>query len=1367
MRRFKKTAAFLMAAVMVVTMTPITAQAAPKKGKVKSVTIKNVDTDTIVLKKGKSFKLKVKVNVSGKVSKKVTYSSSNKKVATVSKSGKIKAVKKGTAKITVKSVANSKKKATVKVKVGTPVKKVTLDKKKLEAYVGDSVTLKATVSPKKPTIKKVTFSSDKKSVATVNKKGVVTCVGTGTAKITAKAADGSGKKAVCRITVKEKEVADATTEEATTQTSTTEEATTQTSTTQEPTKPGNKDEEVVMGTDLSYEGYKLDWADEFEGTELNREDWNVEIHDPAWVNAELQAYVDSKDNIKVEDGKLVITPIQTKNDDGTYSYTSGRVNTQNKKAYTYGMFEAKVKVPEGMGYLPAFWLMANDENIYGQWPRCGEIDIMEVMGQNTKKAMGTIHYGNPHKEQQGSWELKNGSFSSQYHTFTCEWEPGKITWYVDGNKFHEANNWYSTTEGGGTISYPAPFDQPFYIILNLAVGGSWVGYPDNETFVANPYEIDYVRVYQREGGYDDSNVEKPAEEEVVIRDADENGNYLINGDFETQEDLVEAEGWQFKTANNGVGTTAITADGAIAGKSAVVTTTNEGTVDYSIQLMQNDVPLIAGQTYVLSYDAYTTAEDGRTIRVASKAPERSYYAYLQKDDTITAKKQTFTHEFTMIHTDDAKCTVEFNMGAFGSTDTVIIDNVSLKLKDGKVDEAARDAVYNPKKSVRADGNYIYNGKFEEGNKKLGDWIVEEGANVSVTSLSDNRKLKVVVAEGETVTISQKDVPVGVNQEYLMSMDAKLPEDGSLTVTFDEEEFDVENGAWSEIFETVDEVTDDTFVMTFEGAGTYYVDNVRIDEYALIKNGSFNAGFAGYETFADTSISSKVSWVVDSLSEDNAADVSISDTGAQDWMVQLKQSGVDLEEEQWYNLSFKIKSDLDRKVSYAIQRDGNRTETKDDWTPYVQEVIDITNEYTTVSKDFQMTYDTDLESVFNITMGSVGGVRITDKHRICIDEIMLTPIDEPEMEEIPEGENLFKDPTLTAGFGNGWNAVFDANWSNPGVSEDPTKATGVATMEDGEVLFEIDTLGEFDYSIQLKQENIILEENAVYKATFDIVSSKDRTIRAQSMDAKNAIMYGFSSADLKADEEKTVTVDIDMSERETDRTAYFQISLGKIDDTTVASDVTISNVSLVKISGGTSGEEPGEDPEEPGDNPEEPGDNPEEPGEEPGEDVDVNMLKNADFATKNDDGSFADWITYSLANDDATWSAQDGVMTCNVVNPGTANWNVQLKQTGLTIEAGKTYTFSCYVTSSVARTIDVMCMDSASDSLWYGGSTAKTLAAGERTLVTFTVTTESASDKATQNDAYIQFALGKNTQETEAVASEFVISEVKLVEASNN
>ncbi|MDE6616766.1 MAG: family 16 glycosylhydrolase, partial [Lachnospiraceae bacterium] len=216
--------------------------------------------------------------------------------------------------------------------------------------------------------------------------------------------------------------------------------------------------------DETHKGYTLKWEEQFNGTSLNRDDWNVELHEPGWVNNELQEYVDSEKNIYVKDGNLVLKPVKTVGSDGKVSYTSGRINTQNKHNFKYGLFEARAKVPAGQGYLPAFWMMPANENLYGQWPRCGEIDIMEVLGNETSTSYGTIHYGNPHSESQGKYTLEKGNFSDEYHTFSVEWEPGKINWYVDGKLIHTENDWYSATEGQGEITYPAPFDQPFYII---------------------------------------------------------------------------------------------------------------------------------------------------------------------------------------------------------------------------------------------------------------------------------------------------------------------------------------------------------------------------------------------------------------------------------------------------------------------------------------------------------------------------------------------------------------------------------------------------------------------------------------------------------------------------------------------------------------------------------------------------------------------------------------------------------------------------------------------------------------------------------------------------------------------------------------
>ena len=245
---------------------------------------------------------------------------------------------------------------------------------------------------------------------------------------------------------------------------------------------------------LSCDGYRLVWEERFEGETLNPADWNMELHEPGWVNHELQAYTASPENIFLREGKLVLKPV--KKPDG--SFTSGRVSTQGKRDFTYGIFEARLRVPKGKGFLPAFWLMTTSEERYGQWPRCGEIDIMEVLGHDTGTNYGTIHYGIPHEQKQGKCVLERGDFSEEFHTFALRWEPGCLSWYVDGVEFRRERDWYCAREETGPIPYPAPFDHDFYIILNLAVGGDWPGDPDEHTdFERSAMEVEYVKVWQK------------------------------------------------------------------------------------------------------------------------------------------------------------------------------------------------------------------------------------------------------------------------------------------------------------------------------------------------------------------------------------------------------------------------------------------------------------------------------------------------------------------------------------------------------------------------------------------------------------------------------------------------------------------------------------------------------------------------------------------------------------------------------------------------------------------------------------------------------------------------------------------------------
>ena len=675
------------------------------------------------------------------------------------------------------------------------------------------------------------------------------------------------------------------------------------------------------------------------------------------------------------------------------SYTSGRISTQNLKTFTYGRFEVRAKVPNGQGYLPAFWLMANDENVYGQWPRCGEIDCMEVMGQDTNKLYGTIHYGNPHAESQGTYTIKDGekSFSDDFHTFTCDWEPGKITWYVDGKKYHEESNWHSTTEGQGTLTYPAPFDQPFYIILNLAVGGSWVGNPNETTnFKNNPFVVDYVRVYQKDS-YDE-NVTRPEVKFEPTNEPDESGNYIKNSTFAEAEDLTDDTNWKFITALDGAATA------EIKDNSMVIKTEKAGTVDYSVQLVQANVPFEKGATYEVSFDAQ--ASENRKMNVDVKAPDRGYQSYMKTlVPELTTEMKHFSTQFVMKADSDVNGRLEFNMGNAGSGD-IVLKNVVVR-KTAEPDPNAKE-----EKTILANGSCIYNGSFQEGKNHLGYWdITPEGADIKVTGLSDGRRL---VTEGKSVTISQSDLAFKEGTAYALSFDAYAQNGATVVATVGGNTYKVNVEAGNEKKDYVVKIpatakfTDKTVSLKIEGAIS--LDNVKMVEDAKIKNGSFNDSLSGYEVYVDST--AKATVVVDSLKENNALDVTVDDTGADDWRIQIKQNNVLLEKGKKYKLSYEAKSTIDRKIRVVMQ--GGEALG---WPVYSEHsddqdandgIVTLTSEYQKFTEEFIMTEETDAQAFLSICLGNVGG-QITDQHRIVIDNISLVEVENPTPEN-PTPEN---------------------------------------------------------------------------------------------------------------------------------------------------------------------------------------------------------------------------------------------------------------------------------------------------------------------------------------------------------------------------
>ncbi|MDR9417380.1 family 16 glycosylhydrolase [Gracilimonas sp.] len=239
------------------------------------------------------------------------------------------------------------------------------------------------------------------------------------------------------------------------------------------------------------------WQDEFEDEgNPDPEKWSFDIGtgeeifgQPGWGNNELQYYTDRPENISVEDGMLNITA-KSESFDGS-NYTSAKILTRDKFESIYGRYEARIMLPWGQGIWPAFWLLGDDSGGTVSWPQIGEIDIMEYRGQQPTIIHGSVHgpgysAGNAVTD---SYQLMNGRFDTDFHVFAIEWEPDVIRYYVDDVLYNEITP--------GDVSGEWVFnDNSFYIILNVAVGGTFVGPPNSSTRFPQTMKVDYVRVYE-------------------------------------------------------------------------------------------------------------------------------------------------------------------------------------------------------------------------------------------------------------------------------------------------------------------------------------------------------------------------------------------------------------------------------------------------------------------------------------------------------------------------------------------------------------------------------------------------------------------------------------------------------------------------------------------------------------------------------------------------------------------------------------------------------------------------------------------------------------------------------------------------------
>lgn len=269
-------------------------------------------------------------------------------------------------------------------------------------------------------------------------------------------------------------------------------------------------------------GWKLVWSDEFNAAKVDPAKWAFErgsflktgpdSWQPGWGNGELEFYTNRPENVFVRDGMLHIRAIRERYKGS--QYTSARLKTQGHFSKKYGRFEFRAKLPVGKGVWPAIWFLPEAPK-YGGWAASGEIDLMEARGQEPQKVLGTLHYGSqwPANTHTGEdYTLPNHGSTADFHIYALEWDPGEIRWYVDDHLYETQRFWWSCSDTDGPKGveptneselnpWPAPFDQPFYIVMNVAVGGQFLGSPDAGTKFPVEMLVDYVRVYDRAGGY--------------------------------------------------------------------------------------------------------------------------------------------------------------------------------------------------------------------------------------------------------------------------------------------------------------------------------------------------------------------------------------------------------------------------------------------------------------------------------------------------------------------------------------------------------------------------------------------------------------------------------------------------------------------------------------------------------------------------------------------------------------------------------------------------------------------------------------------------------------------------------------------------
>lgn len=544
---------------------------------------------------------------------------------------------------------------------------------------------------------------------------------------------------------------------------------------------------TIFFSNLISQSRHLVWQDNFNGSTVDEEKWDFETGP---TNDNIHYYTTREENVQIVDSVLKINALEESY--MGFNYTSGLIKT--KIGWKYGRLEARIKLPATNGFVPAFWMLPVD-NMFGWWPKSGEIDIMEHPTNQISNIYGSIHtetYNNFGGSGNEGDSIIVADAETEFHIYAIEWSASRIDFFVDGNVYYSFIN-----DDGGSATWP--FDKPFYIILNLAVGGAWVGAPDMFTIFPATMEVDYVRVYQdlaeisiygedflpslsREqfynipaindvtyawqvpgnaviSGIDDG--DQLALDwgyfggDIIAQVSGDSGSHTLYYPVNISDNILKNPGFEkgVKYWNGNIGFPALAsfdldAENVHSGHNALrFDVLSLGSNPWDIQLSQQDLQLVSGQQYILRFWAKSVIAGGNINVVIINS---SFFIYHSESFELTNDWQEYEIVYTAINTDEVAINIDMGIG----TDTFYLD----------------DFLFTTPELLAL--NQIKNGDFFNATD---NWDISALSGAQLTDTVINGEFKAIIANGGDnlwdIHIGQSPLLIENGLQYQVSFDA--------------------------------------------------------------------------------------------------------------------------------------------------------------------------------------------------------------------------------------------------------------------------------------------------------------------------------------------------------------------------------------------------------------------------------------------------------------------------------------------------------------------------------------------------------------------------------------------------------------------